>query len=429
MVHLNETLFLDSSWEVGLAEAAYRRDFANIRRGENIIYFERLQNYDADAHVKWENHCFEIKTKYSKLKLHWKGKEYVEPDIAECQKETLKYPDMIKIITNFITETVNNSESEMKVLFSHDIRHENIAMMKLKAPLEIFTQLKFGQKMIDLLNIPMEKINEDFTKWKTDKEKMDVDEPETKKKKKKPKILTWAWVCRPPSTWVNEPPKEVQIRRTLVAIPEGYYSKPQTLIESINRIILYLVPSRHNISFTADEDNIVTVKVNLDDNQMRQDSRWWRLGMSESLYAILGFTKDQLTTIDSARWLLTTTVENPKTANSQQLAIKTGYTEKKAQRPIEIDRDVDTLWIYSDIVAPQIVGDRKSPLLRIIPSKGDFHGQTVVIHYDRPQYLPLAHHVISTIPVKIFNTYGLSPIPFNSPVIITLHFRKKKAQL
>ena len=92
---------------------------------------------------------------------------------------------------------------------------------------------------------------------------------------------------------------------------------------------------------------------------------------------------------------------------------------------MELTAGVNSLWIYSNIVAPQMVANRTVPLLRIIPSRGKQYGETVVIQYENPQYVPLLYNTITSIEIGIYNTHGINPIPFGSDVILKLHFRKK----
>ncbi|GFS94027.1 uncharacterized protein TNCV_2573581 [Trichonephila clavipes] len=53
-------------------------------------------------------------------------------------------------------------------------------------------------------------------------------------------------------------------------------------------------------------------------------------------------------------------------------------------------------YVYSDLISPQIVGDTRAPLLRIVRIKGK-DGETISQYYDRPQYLPLVRHSFQTI--------------------------------
>ncbi|GFT46274.1 transposable element Tcb2 transposase [Trichonephila clavipes] len=53
-------------------------------------------------------------------------------------------------------------------------------------------------------------------------------------------------------------------------------------------------------------------------------------------------------------------------------------------------------YVYFDLISPQIVGDTKASLLRIVRTKGK-DGEMISQYYDRPQYLPLVRHSFQTI--------------------------------
>ncbi|GBM86818.1 hypothetical protein AVEN_47494-1 [Araneus ventricosus] len=58
------------------------------------------------------------------------------------------------------------------------------------------------------------------------------------------------------------------------------------------------------------------------------------------------------------------------------------------------------LFLYTDIVEPQIVGDVFAPLLRIVNVTGS-DGEMVCVQYDRPHYIPLSRKIIDTIEIVV----------------------------
>lgn len=83
------------------------------------------------------------------------------------------------------------------------------------------------------------------------------------------------------------------------------------------------------------------------------------------------------------------------------------------------------LYIYSDIVSPQIVGDVQAPLLRIVRVNGK-DGETVSVHYDRPHYLPVSRQCFQSIEVETRLNSG-EYVPFErGKLIIVLHFRRRQ---
>ncbi len=78
------------------------------------------------------------------------------------------------------------------------------------------------------------------------------------------------------------------------------------------------------------------------------------------------------------------------------------------------------LFIYCNVVKPQIIGDRQYPLLRTVPVVENCMVETI-----RPQYVPVSHNFITDIEVDIRDDTG-RPIPFKrGKVITTLQFRRR----
>ena len=83
-----------------------------------------------------------------------------------------------------------------------------------------------------------------------------------------------------------------------------------------------------------------------------------------------------------------------------------------------------TIYIYSDVMASQVVGDVRANLLRVIAPKGS-HGEEISENF--------VHLFYNDVRVKSFNTIDIPlrgdtgrPIPFLGGVVeVTLHFRKK----
>lgn len=87
---------------------------------------------------------------------------------------------------------------------------------------------------------------------------------------------------------------------------------------------------------------------------------------------------------------------------------------------------IRTLYVYTDIIQPRIVGNSKAPLLRLveIPSKYRY-GDDIYIKYKSRFYHPLNHHEIDKISIVFKDDTG-KDIRFNfGRTTLTLHFRKK----
>jgi hypothetical protein len=86
--------------------------------------------------------------------------------------------------------------------------------------------------------------------------------------------------------------------------------------------------------------------------------------------------------------------------------------------------NIDTFYVYSDIVEYQIVGDINAPLLQVV-SSATITGSVIDKIYDTPHYVPVLRNNIETIDIDIRTDLG-NPIQFTSGrVVIKLHFRKR----
>jgi hypothetical protein len=97
----------------------------------------------------------------------------------------------------------------------------------------------------------------------------------------------------------------------------------------------------------------------------------------------------------------------------------------KSEETIRNDlNSIDSLYIYTDIVEYQIVGDENAPLLQVVSTTGT--RDTVIDKiYDTPQYVPLLRNNIERIDIDIRSDLGKN-IQFTSGrVVIKLHFRRK----
>lgn len=97
----------------------------------------------------------------------------------------------------------------------------------------------------------------------------------------------------------------------------------------------------------------------------------------------------------------------------------------RSNHACDMNRDLNSLFVYCNLLEHVLVGDSKVPLLRIVPISGK-HGDNSYITYEKPQYVPIQRKHFDSIEIDIRNDAGL-PIPFETgKVLITLHFRLRK---
>jgi hypothetical protein len=90
------------------------------------------------------------------------------------------------------------------------------------------------------------------------------------------------------------------------------------------------------------------------------------------------------------------------------------------------DGGIDSIYAYSDIVEPQLVGDTIAPLLGIVPLKTRNRGSRQFFTFTSPIYLPICKQQFSTIHIRLRTARG-KPIPFpegGTNVVCILHLRR-----
>ena len=96
-----------------------------------------------------------------------------------------------------------------------------------------------------------------------------------------------------------------------------------------------------------------------------------------------------------------------------------------APHPADIFGGVYNIYVYSDIVDYQLVGDTHVPLLRCINITPEV-GRMPTLTYDKPHYTSLCKSVIDDIEISLKNDQN-HYIPFTyGKVIVKLHFRPVK---
>ena len=94
-----------------------------------------------------------------------------------------------------------------------------------------------------------------------------------------------------------------------------------------------------------------------------------------------------------------------------------------AETVVDLRRGFESLYVYSGIVEPRIVGDKIAPLLRIVPITGR-HGAMVTASFDHVQYIPVLSREFGTIETEIRDDTGRL-VPFGCGKV-TMHFRRRR---
>ena len=103
---------------------------------------------------------------------------------------------------------------------------------------------------------------------------------------------------------------------------------------------------------------------------------------------------------------------------------------KEAEGPIDFTQGVQTMYIYSNLVEPVIVGDVKVPLLGAVPFNRKLQGEREHYEFVNPSYLPLIKHPFDTIEVQLCDDMGVSlEAVLKGKTVLGLHIRECKRSL
>ena len=170
-------------------------------------------------------------------------------------------------------------------------------------------------------------------------------------------------------------------------IPEGYYKEVNTVIEAIHNIIKkYDAQALSNVCLKQ-EDLSQKVRVEVKNGA--------GFAVDDDIAIILGLPI-------AATTMITSTITGERIAN--------------------VDQGLYSLYVYTDLVEEQVIGDTRAPLLRIVPVEGK-HGDFVTKTYERPQYVPVEKTLIDSIQIDLRDDIGHKIHFEGGKVVITLHFR------
>jgi hypothetical protein len=176
-----------------------------------------------------------------------------------------------------------------------------------------------------------------------------------------------------------------------VSLPQGCYDTPQEFINMIHGILkegASKVPGIDKaISFAFDH---VTRRIKF---TLRSDVD--SLYLSEALSNMLGF--------------------NFRAMKNSQIA----------EKEPDMRAGFESMYVYCNILEPQIVGNISAPLLRIVNTEGKYP-EIIVKTFDEPRYIPVLVKDISMIEVNIKNDVNEYVNFIYGKVIVKLHFRRVK---
>ena len=95
-----------------------------------------------------------------------------------------------------------------------------------------------------------------------------------------------------------------------------------------------------------------------------------------------------------------------------------------SERAYDIERGIHSIFVYSDIVKENLIGDKTVQCLRVCTLPQRNFGETINLTFDQPHYLPLSKRSFSTIRVTLKDKTN-EQIRFQfGETLVKLHFKK-----
>ena len=172
-------------------------------------------------------------------------------------------------------------------------------------------------------------------------------------------------------------------------IPHGYYPTVKEFVSAVNKTLK--TDANGDIWLTY---NHLTRKMTA---HVRNKAR---LGLTGRFASMVGFDKKEV--------MITKNTEAPL--------------------PVDLEAGFHAMYLYTDIVEPQLVGDSKVSLLKVVKCSGEF-GDNVSVNFPNLQYVPVSVKSFETVAIDIKDdTQEKVPFEFGK-VIVTLHFRQRRSPL
>jgi hypothetical protein len=207
-----------------------------------------------------------------------------------------------------------------------------------------------------------------------------------------------------PNTWFNVLPDQATFQffdldnntRHKIKIVPSRYETVQDLVKAINEAISFASKGQGFDKYIQLTYNELWkfVKLTVDQKHIKS------LKFSEHVTYMLGFTHEQLTGSKDAEML-----------------------KEVALHPPDMHGGMHYLYLYCDVLQPQIVGNTLAPLLQVVNVEGRYM-DIVNRTYISPHYVPVLKKCFSSIEINIKNDQNQLVTFAFGKCIVKLHFRK-----
>lgn len=191
-----------------------------------------------------------------------------------------------------------------------------------------------------------------------------------------------------------------------IIIPDGNYANIKELIDVMNYSYATGMPAYCNDIAVATGKSVADVKKKLAE------------GLRFNYNTILKRVELKIATVS----LVQLSEKLQYSLGFQELSFDKPYTV--APYPPDMTTGLSSLFVYCDIIKPQLVGNTESPLIRTVPIKG-IYGEQIVKDFNPVHYVDLLNKRFDTVSIAIKDDTG-APVKFLfGKTILKLHFRQK----
>ncbi len=166
----------------------------------------------------------------------------------------------------------------------------------------------------------------------------------------------------------------------------------------------------------------------IDPSKVEDMGYWWQLKMTDKLALALGLTDLQISERAEGYVFLRSSALNPSLMSGAytEAWLPTFKTTTKTivfHNGVNIHRHCPDLWVCSDIVQAEPVGDSPERLLRIVPAESPEHLRPITYRIKNPWFKELARTEIREIAIQIKSSVTDKPIGLLNPTTVELEFK------
>lgn len=197
------------------------------------------------------------------------------------------------------------------------------------------------------------------------------------------------------SLWIEIEGNEGFYTRQRVEVPAGFYRDITDILTYLNEHALALIPRKQENTYAPGYTKL------------------FNYNKSANRVVIAGNKKIFVKFSDDLKFIL-----NLDKSEYHRMSLV------KSTGPVyDINADYSVLYVYTSLIADQIVGDTRAPLLRLVCTGKNKHSTTSYRAFPHVQYLPLKFHQFETISVNIRDRLGRKVSFQSGQVVLTVKFR------